>query len=425
MKSDFQLVHPQWAENAVIYEVNIRQYTAGGGFTGFLPHLERLKAMGVDILWFMPVNPIGTKNRKGSLGSYYAVRDYRAVNPEFGSAGDFRKVIDKAHSLGMRVIIDWVANHTAFDHPWVEQHPEWYKKDDNGDLESPFDWTDVLALDYNNSELREAMARAMEFWVKDFDIDGFRCDVAMLVPAGFWNDVRLRLEKIKPVFMLAEAEQPDLNERAFDAFYGWELFKVMKAVAKGEDDAGSIRRQIELTRKSFPPYAWQMLFTTNHDENSWNGTEYEMFGDASRTFAVLTFLIMGIPLIYSGQEAGLNKRLKFFEKDEIDWSKMWAEDFYRSLTGIKKRNVALKNGSAGGEQLFIENNGNGILSFARTTGENTVLVFVNLTKYHQTAAFVTGDFSGNYINSFTSGPVEITAETVLRFDPWQYYVFER
>ena len=425
-KNKTVLKHAEWTAYATVYEVNIRQYTAEGTFAAFEQHLERLRDMGVDILWLMPVNPIGEEGRKGSLGSYYAVKDYMAVNPEFGTMKEFKSLIDRIHDLGMKVIIDWVANHTSHDNRWKEEHPDWYKKDEHGGFVSPYDWTDVLALDYGNKDLWHGMSEAMNFWLKECDIDGFRCDVAMLVPTEFWDFARRELEKTKPVFMLAESEEPAHHQRAFDASYSWEMFKIWQAVAKGEKNAGDIRKQTEKEFSLFPEDAYRLLFTTNHDENSWNGTEYEMFGDATRTFAVLSFMMKGIPLIYSGQEAGLNHRLKFFDKDEIDWSHLYAAEFYTKLTGIKKRNPALYNGPFGSPLFWIESSEKQhILSFYRRREANTVVVLINLSNRHLDVEFDMEELAAEYKNAFTGERLGLKSKEKFHFDPWQYYVFER
>jgi len=423
MEKDNNFNHVAWSKNSNIYEVNIRQFTQEGTFKAFMPHLERLHKMGVDILWFMPINPIGEKNRKGTLGSYYAVQDYVKVNPEYGSLIDFKAVVDKAHQLGMHVIIDWVANHTAWDNPWTIEHPDWYKKDSLDNFESPFDWTDVISLDYENKGLWDGMTAAMKYWVEKADIDGFRCDVAMLVPVEFWDSARAELDKVKPVFMLAEAEQPNLQDKAFDAYYGWEMFNTMKAVAKGDKNVSDIWKEKAKGDSLFPIHAYQMLFTSNHDENSWNGTDHEMFGDATRTFGVLNWVMKGFPLIYNGQEAGLNHRLKFFDKDEINWDTLWAEKFYSKLIEIKNQNPALQNGEYGGEMVRIANNQEDkIFSFSRTLNGNTVVVMVNLSSKGVDAEFETENISGKYINSFTKENIELTEKSSFHFDGWQYYV---
>ncbi len=340
--------YPEWSKEDVIYEVNIRQYTPEGTFNSFEKHLPRLKEMGVDILWLMPIHPIGEKNRKGSLGSYYSVKDYLAVNPEFGTIEDFRSLLASAHELGMYVILDWVANHTAWDNVWVEEHPGWYVKDSSGNFVSPFDWTDVIKLDYNNEEMRRAMKDALLYWVGDENIDGYRCDVAGEVPTEFWNEASAELYALKPVFMLAEAELPEHHNQAFNMSYAWEMHHVMNEVAKGNEDVNKIQDVLEKNMARFPEGAYRMFFTSNHDENSWNGTVYERMGEAAETFAALTYILPGMPLIYSGQEAGLNKRLLFFEKDSISWDDMKLLDFYARLNEIKENNPALWNGNFGG-----------------------------------------------------------------------------
>ncbi len=332
-------------------------------------------------------------------------------------------MVDKAHQLGMHVIIDWVANHTAWDNPWTIEHPDWYKKDSLDNFESPFDWTDVISLDYENKGLWDGMTAAMKYWVEKADIDGFRCDVAMLVPVEFWDSARTELDKVKPVFMLAEAEQPNLQDKAFDAYYGWEMFNTMKAVAKGDKNVSDIWKEKAKGDSLFPIHAYQMLFTSNHDENSWNGTDHEMFGDATRTFGVLNWVMKGFPLIYNGQEAGLNHRLKFFDKDKINWDTLWAEKFYSKLIEIKNQNPALQNGEYGGEMVRIANNQEDkIFSFSRTLNGNTVVVMVNLSSKGVDAEFETENISGKYINSFTKENIELTEKSSFHFDGWQYYV---
>ena len=318
--------YPDWVKNAVIYEVNTRQYTKQGTFKAFSEHLSRLKELGVDILWFMPIHPIGLEKRKvpegmkTSLGSYYSVQDYKAVNPEFGTEADFKSLVGQAHKMGFKVIIDWVANHTAWDNKWITEHPDWYKQDSTGNIMSAFDWTDVAKLNYDNKEMRKAMIESMKYWIVNCDIDGFRCDVAGEVPADFWEDARAELQKTKPLFMLAENEdKPELYKKAFDAAYGWNMCNgIFSNIAKGKDSLQSIVRLQQKIDSTLTEGSFKMNFTTNHDENSWNGTTREKYGDGEKAFAVLSYTLPGMPLVYSGQEAGLNKRLQFFIKDTID-----------------------------------------------------------------------------------------------------------
>lgn len=379
--------HVAWSRDANIYEVNIRQYTKEGTIKAFAAHLPRLKKMGVDILWLMPVQPIGEKNRKGKLGSYYAVRDYTAVNPEFGSLDDLKRLVQQAHGLGMRVILDWVANHTAWDNPWVTEHSDWYKKNDKGEIypvtfnegPEPEYWTDVVALDYSKPEVWKAMTDAMAFWVREADIDGFRCDVAGLLPIPFWNHARAELDKIKPVFMLAEWAEPKLHEQAFDMTYGWDLADVMKDVAKGKADADELKRVFTHPAKVFPEQAYRMRFTSNHDFNSWQGSDTELYGPAFKTMAVLAATLPGMPLIYSGQESGLDKRLAFFEKDHIEWKNYPLAGFYAELLKLKKDNKALWNGQYGGSLEFLDTANDKVIAYRRKLGTNSVTVVANVS----------------------------------------------
>ncbi|MES2899077.1 MAG: alpha-amylase family glycosyl hydrolase [Pseudomonadota bacterium] len=386
--------HVAWSRNANIYEVNIRQFSKEGTIKAFAAQLPRLKKMGVDILWIMPVQPIGEKNRKGKLGSYYAVRDYKAVNPEFGTMDDFKTMVAQAHKLGIRVILDWVANHTAWDNIWVADHLDWYKKDakgelfpvtfnEGGDVEY---WTDVIALDYTKPAVWQGMTDAMTFWVRETDIDGFRCDVAGLVPVAFWNQARKELDKIKPVFMLAEWAEPALHEQAFDMTYDWTLADIFKKIGKGKADARHIVAYISKPDKVFPPHAIRMLFTNNHDFNSWHGTDRELYGNAYQALAVIAATLPGMPLIYNGQESQLDKRLAFFEKDQIAWGSYPLEQFYAGLLKLKRDNPALANGQYGAPVQFVSTGNDKVLAYRRVQGKNTVEVAVNLSGQAQSFA---------------------------------------
>ena len=418
------LKHPEWSKNAVIYEVNIRQYTHEGTFAAFMPHLDRLHDMGVDILWLMPINPIGKVNRKGSLGSYYSIADYTAVNPEFGTLEDLKQLVARAHTLGMHVIIDWVANHSSWDNPWTLSHPAWYKHDKKGNFVSPFDWTDVLALDYENPELRKEMIKSMEYWIKEADIDGFRCDVAMLVPTDFWDVARKELDAIKPVFMLAEAEEPLHHKNAFDMSYSWDLFHLWNDIAQGKKTAADIDSLYKEKESKFSPSDYRMLFTSNHDENSWNGTEYERMGDGALTFAVLATTMPGMLLIYSGQEDAWKKRLKFFDKDEIIWDNISLQPFYQRLITLKTDNQALWNGAFGGDLTFIGNpDHKEVLGFARTKENNSVIVIANLSNKPSNFMLDISPFRGIYMNYVTGNDVSLAGLETFSLDPWGYLIF--
>jgi glycosidase len=385
--------HVAWARNANIYEVNIRQFTPEGTISAFEKHLPRLKKMGVKILWLMPVQPIGAKNRKGTLGSYYSIRDYTAINPEFGTMDDFKRMVRTAQGMGFKVILDWVANHTAWDHPWVTAHPEWYKRNAAGEVVSyNFDngreieyWTDVVGLDYKQAALWPAMIDAMKFWVRETGIDGFRCDVAMLMPEPFWARARAELDAIKPMFMLAEAAEPGLHARAFDATYQWKLQELLVEIAKGKKTGDDLRRFYANPDPAFAPDAWRMNFTSNHDVNSWHGNDAENFGAGFEPFAVLAATLPGIPLVYGGQEGVLDKRIAFFEKDAVDWKGYKRSSLYTRLLTLKTRNPALWNGTAGGTLVFEDSGNPNIVAFTRKRGRSIVRVVVNLSGTIQTA----------------------------------------
>lgn len=418
-----QPVAPDWAKNSTIYEVNIRQFSKEGTFKSFQQHLPRLKELGVDILWLMPINPIGKLNRKGTLGSYYSVKDYVDVNPEFGTKEDFKTLVDEIHNHGMHVIIDWVANHTAWDNKWVKTNPEFYTKDSSGNFVPPVpDWSDVIDLNYDNKELWKEMISALKYWVSEFDIDGYRCDVAGMVPIEFWNEVRTELDKIKPVFMLAEWDTPEMHKFAFDMTYDWDLHKIFNGVYAKERNSSDIIKHILNDQKKYPDYAYRMQFTSNHDENSWNGTEYERLGKAAEVFAVLTYVIPGMPLIYNGQEIGFNKRLEFFEKDSIIWKENKFEKLYKNLNELKEKNKALWAGIESGSIDFINNN-NDILIIRRSKENKEVIGFFNLTEKETEANTRLEKASGVYIGFNNDQQIELNGNFQLKLKPWSYIIF--
>lgn len=422
-----QLNTPKWVANATIYEVNVRQFSKEGTFKALETQLPRLKKMGVDILWLMPIHPIGEKNRKGKLGSYYAVRDYRAVNIEFGDFEDFRALVEAAHSLGMKVIIDWVANHTSPDHVWVDQgHQDWYTLDSLGQLQPTIgtDWWDVADLNYDNPELRKEMISCMEFWVREAKIDGYRCDVAGWVPMDFWKDARKALDAASNgVFMLAEAEGNELHD-AFEATYGWEFHHILNDIAKGKKDASAVHDYFYRLK----PHnnGFHMNFTSNHDENSWNGTEMERMGEARFAMAVLASTIEGMPLVYNGQETSLDRRLAFFEKDEINWSKMDLVDFYQKLLQLHQTNPALSAGSGQIQPRFISNaTQKNQLVFVRERGNSQVLVVLNLSATAQQIKFSDANTAGDFNDLFAGSKVKLKADKSLQIPAWGYKVYYR
>jgi glycosidase len=420
---------PEWARYATVYEVNIRQYTKEGTFAAFEEHLPRLKDLGANILWFMPIQEIGVKDRKGSLGSYYSIKDYTSINPEFGTIDDFKKLVKKAHGMGFKVILDWVANHSSRDNVWLESHPTWYMYEEDGSPVAPYDWSDVAKLDYEKYYLRKAMTEAMLFWIKECDIDGFRCDVAGEVALDFWEDTRKALDEMKDVWMLAEdGSKLWLLNQAFNANYGWEAHHLMNEIAKGKQKASVLMQHLMHIDKSYPKGTYPMHFTTNHDENSWAGTVFERLGDGHTAFAALCFTSPGVPLIYSGQEAGLNKRLEFFEKDVISWTDKSLFPFYKSLTRLKAENPALWTGIDAGILEEIKNDKDDfVLSFARTIPLNKVLHLANLSEKDHSVGFSIGKHEGIYRDYFTGKEFRLTKRSTLDLKAWEtlILIFEK
>ena len=378
-----QGAHPDWTYDAVVYEMNVRQYTPEGTFAAAAEHLPRLKELGVDIVWMMPIYPIGVKERKGTLGSYYAISDYCATNPEFGTLEDFDAFVAKAHELGLKVIIDWVANHTSPDALWITERPaDWYVRDEQGNTIVQYDWTDIAKLNYDNHDMRAEMEKCMRFWMER-GIDGFRCDMACEMPFDFWKSVIPSIRKDYPqMYWLAEGEHVELHKGSFDASYAWELHHLLNAIARGEKGVAELKEYIAKDAANTPAEAFRLMFTSNHDENSWAGTEFERMGDAAKVMAVLTFTLPnGQPLIYTGQEMGWNKRFEFFEKDHIPaWEVNEYAEFYKSMTTLRHNNKALSAGERGGKIEYIEDVPQGVFAFKRAVEGNTVTVYANLTK---------------------------------------------
>jgi cyclomaltodextrinase len=421
-----EVVHPEWSKNAVLYEVNVRQYTDSGTFRAFERHLPRLKALGIDVLWFMPTYPIGIVNRKGELGSYYSVKDYQGVNPEFGTIEDLKRVIDKAHELGMYVILDWVPNHTSWDNPLTIEHPEWYVKDSAGRFTPPIgtDWTDVIQLDWSKKGLQDYMINAFKYWV-NIGVDGFRVDHPHNTPKEFWERARTELETIKPVLMLAEYEgEIGFLEKGFDMDYAWVMYHLMNSIAQGKDSANALIKYFRKEWAVYPNNAYRLRFLTNHDENSWAGTIDSLMGDSQKMFGTLIFTAQGVPLIYSGQENCLNKKLKFFVRDTIKWNVCDLTGFYASLIKLKKENPALWNGDFGGKMNKIKTNKDKkIFAFYREKDENRVVVFLNLSKKPVSFKPLLNGIEGEYKEYFANQKAGLNKSVKLTLDPWGYQVY--
>ena len=432
-------------ENSVIYEANIRNYSPEGTFNAFTQDIPEIKKLGVKVIWLMPVYPISMKNRKTTdgrmvedltdpkekekyLGSYYAISDYTAINPDLGTKADFDKLVQTAHENGIYVILDWVANHTGWDHKWITEHPEYYHKNAKGEVTDPLNpetgeswgWTDVAHLDYSNKELHEVMKGEMMYWVKEHNIDGFRCDVADNVPTEFWQAAIPELEKVKPLFMLMESTKPYLFNGIFDMGYGWESHHVMNAIAKGEKNVSDWDALMDKQAKEYKKQDIWMNFTSNHDENAWNGTEYERMGDAAETFAALTYTMPGMPLIYTGQEYDFNRRLKFFEKDQITKEKGRMYGIYEKLGRLKNENPALNGGKDAAVYNRVQTSkDSSILAFERVKDGQNIIFVANLSKDRQV---FTLQAEGKFTDYLTGKEVVLAPGEDQVFKPWQYWI---
>lgn len=418
------LKHPEWSRSATIYEVNVRQYTPEGTFKAFESHLPRLKEMGIDIIWLMPINPIGVVRRKGTLGSEYSVKDYYEVNPEFGTKDDLKALVKKCHDMGMHVILDWVANHSSWDNALATEHPEWYNKTAEGDFQPTpwYDWEDIIDFDYNQPGLRKYMTNAMKYWVKEVDIDGYRCDVAGFIPVDFWENVRAELESIKPVFMLAEWESRDLHKNSFDMTYAWSLWDKLKD-ATGPKGIGQLVEYMAHDVNTFPRDAYRMTFTDNHDKNSWEGNPFSNFGDGLKACMVMACTVNGMPLVYSGQEAGLNRSLKFFDKDSIQWIEHPFYEMYKKLFTLKHANQALWNGAAGGEMVRIFNDKpNQVISFSRSKNSDCVIPIFNFSAKEITVKLTSKYQTGTYQELFSNTIFTLNGNDAITLPAWGYLV---
>ncbi|ULQ56675.1 alpha-amylase family glycosyl hydrolase [Flavihumibacter rivuli] len=414
-----------WSYSTNIYEVNLRQYTREGNFKAFTREMPRLRKMGVEVLWFMPITPIATEKRKGTLGSYYACSDYTSTNPEYGTVADFKALVEEAHQLGFKVIIDWVANHTGWGHTWTRTHPDYFKKNEKGEFYDRNGWDDVIDLDYSNPNMRSDMIEAMRFWVKECDIDGFRCDMAMLVPLDFWKTARSSLDKEKKLFWLAECEEANYHE-AFDATYTWEWMHKTADYYKKKTTIAGLDSLLDKYETSFLPSSFRTFFTSNHDENSWNGTEYEKYGDMARSLAVFSCTWNGIPMLYSGQELPNKKRLKFFEKDPIEWNGTYAlEGFYRTLLTLHKTHPALRAGDPAARTYRLKTSANDrIFAFLRKNGDAEVLVLLNLSPEDGVNFTIQDDLvKGQYRNAFGDSPQDFSGHMNYRLGAWDFRVF--
>jgi glycosidase len=411
-----------WSNDTNIYEVNLRQYTPEGTFAAFANHLPRLAAMGVELLWFMPITPISKAGMKGTLGSYYACSSYTTTNPEYGTVADFKKLVQQAHEAGMKVIIDWVANHTGLDHEWTTSNPEFYKKDINGKFYDTNGWDDVIDLNYYDQSMRRTLIAAMEFWIKECNIDGFRCDMAHLVPLDFWRQARTALDPLKPLFWLGETEDiPYLD--VFDTCYAWRWMHQTEKFYKKELNLTTLLALLDTYQQEYPAGTCPLFFTANHDENSWNGTEYEKYNGAATALAAFNATWKGIPLIYSGQELPNLKRLKFFDKDPIQWSgNNQLHDFYRVLNQLRKQHPALSNAHGTQPERIKTTQDTQVFAFVRRQENRQVLVLLNLSDQPVSVQLTDRQVQGTFTNVFDNKTFNITPQLIIGCKPWDYLV---
>ena len=421
-------VVPTWIKNAVVYEVNVRAFSKEGTFTAFTRQLPRLKTLGVDVLWLMPIHQPGQLMKLGTMGSPYAVKDFRGVNPNYGTLADFKSLVKSAHAFGMKVILDWVGNHTAWDNIWITSHRDWYTQDSSGKILTPIpEWQDLADLNYDNADMRAEMLSAMTMWVKTYGVDGFRADYAGGVPTSFWNTATTALNAIKPIYMVAEDDsKPELMSSSFNSNYGWSLNGFMNAVSANTQTKSGFQYQVDRLNSFYPKNSYPMNFITNHDQNAWNGTEFERMGSAVPAMAVLEFLFPGIPMIYTGQEIGLNRRLSFFDKDQVVWpdDSTWTH-FYSKLIDLKTRNSSLWNGQYGGELTMLPNTNSRVVSFARTKGTNKVIGIWNLSNQPQTVTVTTSTSTKSvYMYDFDSYTrLKVLPSTTVTIPAFGYLVY--
>ncbi|MEO6818249.1 MAG: alpha-amylase family glycosyl hydrolase [Ginsengibacter sp.] len=423
-KKEKNYEHSAWSYAANIYEVNVRQYTEEGTFKAFSKHLPRLRDMGVKILWFMPITPISVKDRLGTLGSYYSIKNYVEVNPEFGTMDDFKDLVSQAHKMNFKVIVDYVANHTGDDHHWIAEHPDYYCLDKEGNPTHPHGWMDVSQLNYENADLRNAMIEVLKFWVGECNVDGFRCDMAHLVPLDFWVEAKNELSKHNNLFWLAECEVPEYH-KVFDATYTWRWMHASEEFYKQRMNLQSLITVLYKSVTEFPCNAFRAYFTSNHDENSWNGTEYEKYGDAALLFAVFSCTWNGIPMLYSGQELPNKKRLKFFDKDSIEWAgDCELQSFYKILLTLKSSNQSLRSGDPDVLTKIISHpDDHEVFSFLRKHDYDQVLVVLNCSS--KSKDFQVKAVSGTFRNVFGGPDVNFKENVDLHLAPWGYLVFEK
>ncbi len=420
MNKEFSPV--EWSLNTNIYEVNVRQYTPEGTFRAFQKHLPRLREMGVETLWFMPITPIATEKRHGTLGSYYACSSYDTINPEFGTLDDFKDLVQEAHDRGFKVIIDWVANHTGWNHEWTVTNPGFYKKNTEGSFYDTHGWEDVIDLNFYDHNMRREMVAAMKYWLQTCDLDGFRCDMAHIVPHDFWRNTRLELDAIKPLFWLAESDDPNYYD-VFDVGYAWQWMHRTESFFKKETSLRDMNLVLKIYDEQYPRGSRHLFFTTNHDENSWNGTEFEKYGDAARGLAVFTYTWNGVPLVYSGQEIPNTKRLKFFDKDQLDFGTSFKNhDFYKTLNQFRKEHPAFTGYPLTSPDMVPTNHPDKVTCYHKRAGDADMLVAINLSPETISVEIASGLVTGDFRSVLDTRTFNFDGSIRIECGPWDALV---
>ncbi|MFT3981833.1 MAG: alpha-amylase family glycosyl hydrolase [Ferruginibacter sp.] len=416
---------PSFLASSNIYCVNLRQYTPEGTFAAFSGHLPRLKDMGVEIIWFMPIHPIGKVRKKGTLGSYYSISDYTDTNPEFGSKADFRQLVEYAHSLGIKVIMDWVANHAAWDNVWTKDHPDFFERDAEGNFKPPYDWDDVIQVNHNNPDEQQAMIDAMLYWIREFDIDGFRADLAHLTPLPFWINARVQASSVKDnLVWLAETENIEYHQ-AFDISFTWKWMHATEEYCKGQQPFSALTDCLQYYKTDFPSDALRLWFTSNHDENSWNGTAFEKYGDYVKALSVFNATWQGLPLIYSGEEDMLDKRLLFFDKDPIEWKNGFAwHGFYKTLLELRKNCAAIGSDPESFPQWIPGTREKELIAFYRSRGSSVLITAINMSKEKQVFSASIPELNGMYTNIFTGKEIWLNEDIVMELEAGEFAVLQ-
>lgn len=416
---------PAWVQDAVVYEVFVPDASEEGTFRGLIGRLDEIQEMGVTTLWLMPIHPIGEKRRKseiGPLGSPYSIRDYYAVNPDYGTKENFRALVDSMHARGMHLILDLVANHTAWDHPWLEKHPDLYSDGPingftvpvlNGDTT---DWTDVVELSYDNPETRQKMIDVMQYWVREFGVDGYRCDVAHAVPLDFWKNAIDSVEAHKEVLMLAEAAEPEMHEVGFDMSYAWPFYGALKRVWEEKSPVRTLATQVDTTLANLPGAAQRLRFTTNHDETMWDAPPPALFDslEGSKAAFVLATTLPGAPLVYNGQELGVADTVSFFARTPYDWEQdAPITDFYRTYLTLYGNSPALQEGTLSVHTPKAKD----VLVYERSAANDTMLIAVNVRDASKRVPIPDAHADASLNNALTGSPVE--GET-MDLEPYGY-----